>query len=51
MVKCDVLWQFRAFLIVTAVILLYVKQISQNGTFYDSQIDSSVTFEPVGRFA
>ena len=27
MVKCDVLWQFQAFKLVTAVILLYAKQI------------------------
>ena len=56
MVKCDVLGQFQAFKIVTAVILLYAKlnflgPISQNGIFYGSQVDLSITFESVGRFA
>ena len=56
MVKCDVFWQFQAFQIVTAVILLYAKQILsvqflRMELYTVARIDLSITFEPVGRSA
>ena len=55
MVKCDVLWQLQAFKNCNCCNIVvcetnFLSPISQNGTLYGSQIDSSVTFEPVGRF-